>query len=290
MNAVNVPKDQKGIDLVYESTNVKIQTGKLLSAGDSGKVVLGNDFTDSSVYGKEIRVGSRVLIQGKSFEVIGILKKASSFQLNSVVFMSEDDLKEILNIGDETDLIVAQVVNKDIIQDVSNELARKFRQDRHEKVGEEDFTIQTPIQALGTVNTILNVINIIISGIAAISLLVGGLGIANTMYTSVLERTKEIGTMKAIGAQNKDILSIFVIESGLLGLVGGIVGAIIGVLLSFLASTGVNAYFGSDIFAFQLSWSLIFIAVGFSLLIGLASGILPALQASKLKPTEALRR
>ena len=149
--------------------------------------------------------------------------------------------------------------------------------------------MQTPLQAIGTVNTILNIINLIVVGIAVISLLVGGIGIANTMYTSVLERTREIGTMKAVGAKNKDILLIFLIESGLLGLVGGIVGALIGLGLGFIVSGAANSYFGEEIIRVNLSLPLIFGAIIFSFLMGIFAGVVPALQASKLKPVEALR-
>ena len=165
----------------------------------------------------------------------------------------------------------------------------KFRKDRKEKVGEEDFTVQTPVQSLAAVNTILNIINLIVIGIASISLLIGGIGIANTMYTSVLERTREIGVMKAIGARNRDIMSLFVIESGLFGLIGGITGAIFGLSLSFLVSTSANSYFGQNIISIQLSWPLLLGAIGFSFFIGIFAGLVPSYQASKLKPVDALR-
>ena len=165
-----------------------------------------------------------------------------------------------------------------------------MRKDRNQDIGEEDFEVQTPIQSLATVNTILNVINIVVIGIALISLLVGGIGIANTMFTSVLERTKEIGIMKAIGAKNSNILSVFMIEAGVLGLVGGIVGAIIGLGLAFAVSKIANAALGSVILSVTPSMPLIFSSIAFALLIGIASGLFPAYQASKLNPVEALRK
>ena len=109
------------------------------------------------------------------------------------------------------------------------------------------------------------------------------------MYTSVLERTKEIGTMKAIGAKNSNIMSIFVIESGLFGLAGGITGAIFGVFLSFLVSGAANSYFGETILAFQISWPLVIGAIFFSFFIGIIAGLVPSYKASKLKPVDALR-
>jgi putative ABC transport system permease protein len=182
-----------------------------------------------------------------------------------------------------------QVEDKNKVESIAKEIERRLRKDRNQKEGEEDFSVQTPSQALETINTILNIINLIVSGIAAISLLVGGIGIANTMFTSVLERTREIGTMKAVGAKNRDVLFIFLIESGMLGLIGGIVGAILGLALAFLVSSSANSYFGEQIIVVSLSWPLLLGAIAFSFLVGIAAGTLPALQASRLKPTEALR-
>ena len=165
-----------------------------------------------------------------------------------------------------------------------------MRRDRNEDEGEEDFSVQTPIQSLQSVNTIISIINLVVSGIAGISLLIGGIGIANTMFTSVLERTKEIGVMKSIGAQNKDILAIFLIESSLIGLVGGIVGGLIGLALAFGVSGIANSFFGENILQVAFSPSLLFASLGFSFVIGALSGIIPAYQASRLNPVEALRK
>ena len=136
---------------------------------------------------------------------------------------------------------------------------------------------------------VLNVITAFLFGVAAISLFVGGIGIANTMYTSVLERTREIGTMKAIGAKNKDILAIFLIESALLGLIGGILGTLLGISLAWLMIFLAQQFIDSLDFQLSISWPLMAAVILFSTVLGVFSGILPALQASKLKPVEALR-
>ena len=129
----------------------------------------------------------------------------------------------------------------------------------------------------------------VLVGIAAISLLVGGIGIMNTMYTSVLERTKEIGTMKAVGARNSDILLIFLMESGLLGLVGGAIGIAIGFGLGKGTEYIAGMYLGSGLLRAVFPWYLILGALAFSFIIGSLSGALPAVQASRLKPVDALR-
>ncbi|MEK6819475.1 MAG: ABC transporter permease [Nanoarchaeota archaeon] len=286
----SLPENQEDVDFIYHTFNVEASEGRLLDAKEYGKVILGDDFKRENQFEKKIKIGDRINIQGKDFEVIGFMKRASTFTINSVVLMSEKDLKDILNIKDEIDLIAIQVQDKDIVEQVAKDIGRKFRKDRNEEEGEEDFSIQTPVQSLESINTILNVINIVVVGIAIISLFIGGIGIANTMFTSVLERRKEIGVMKAIGAKNKDILSIFVTESALLGLVGGVIGAIIGLLLALGVSSIANAAFNDEILKVSISWPLLFASISFSLVIGVLSGIIPAYQASRLNPVEALRK
>jgi putative ABC transport system permease protein len=129
----------------------------------------------------------------------------------------------------------------------------------------------------------------VLVGIAAISLIVGGIGIMNTMYTAVIERTKEIGTMKAVGARNSDVLLVFLFESGLLGLVGGAIGIAIGYGLGKSAEYAATMALGTDLLQASFPWYLILGALAFSFVIGTMSGILPALQAAKLKPADALR-
>ena len=291
--STDIPEEQDLIDIIYESFDFEAEEGRLLRVGDKNKVLLGNNFLETDDFGKEFKVGKKVKIKGeieKEFEIVGILKKSSSFQMNSIIFMMSDDMKEVFDIEDEYDLIVAQVQNKDEIENVAEEIKRKLRNDRNEKIGEESFTVETPLQALGAVNTILNIINLIVIGIAAISLFIGGVGIANTMYTSVVERTKEIGIMKAIGAQNKNILIIFLIEAGLLGLVGGIVGAIVGLGGAMLVSELAGQFLGEGLFTITISYPLLVGAVAFSFFVGVLSGIFPALQASKLNVVDASRR
>ena len=125
--------------------------------------------------------------------------------------------------------------------------------------------------------------------IAAISLLVGGIGITNTMYASVVERTKEIGIMKSIGAKRSDIFTLFFMESGLLGMVGGLIGISLGLSLAYgLAAIG-KASLGSDLIQAHVTPGLVIGALMFSFIIGVIAGLLPAIQAAKMQPVNALR-
>jgi len=287
---VSIPEEKEKRDYVYERTDFEAEEGRLLESGDKGKVLLGNGFLSTNDFKKEFRVGKTVKINGKDFEIVGIMKQSRYFQFNDMIFMMSDDMKELFDAKNEYDIIVAKVTDSDKIEIIADEIGRKLRNDRNEKPGEESFTIQTPIQAAESVSTILNIINLIVVGIAGISLLIGGVGIANTMYASVVERTSEIGIMKAVGARNKDILYIFLIEAGLLGLVGGIAGAVIGLGGALLIAGIANQTFGAEVFTVSISYSLLFASISFSFMVGILSGILPALQASKLNVVDALRR
>ncbi|MBU0957199.1 MAG: ABC transporter permease [Nanoarchaeota archaeon] len=285
----SIPDDPKKYENYYVTQNIKPQEGRLLKSGDSRKVLLGNNFVTNEDFGKLIRVGKKIKIENIEFEVIGILEPSSEFLLNNAFQIFYDEMKEVLEIGDEIDLIGLQVDSPTIAEETAEKIKKEMRKDRDLKEGKEDFSVQTPLQVIQSVNTILTAINIVVIGIAMISLIVGGIGIANTMYTSVLERKKEIGTMKAIGATNLDILSIFLLEAGLLGLVGGIVGASIGALIAYGISSGANIALGADLFVVDFSMSLILGSISFAFLIGIFSGAIPSYQASKLKPVDALR-
>lgn len=284
----SMPPTQNEIELVYDTLNVEAAQGKLLSKDDRNKVVLGSDFTDER-FGRKLRIGSRLVIGSEEFQVIGFLEKANSFQINGAILMAEDDLKDIMDIGDEIDLIAVQVDSVDNVDKTATDIEKTMRRDRGQKEGEEDFAVQTPEQSLATINTTLAVINLVVVAIAAISLLVGGIGITNTMYTAVLERTKEIGVMKAIGAKNQDVLILFLAESALLGVAGGLVGIAIGLGLAFLVSVLVTAAFPGISFGVTFSLPLILGSLLFALLVGAISGVVPALQASRMRPVEALR-
>lgn len=284
----DIPSDDKKLEVIYDALNLDVQSGKLLKKNDFGKVLLGNDFANKNKFGKEVRVGRKITIQGEEFEVAGILKGSGSFLTNSIILMPRKDLKRILEIGDEYDILVVQIKDEDKIESVREDIERLMRRDRDLDIGEEDFSIETPEEGLNMINTVLETVNLVVAAIAAISLLVGGIGIANTMYTSVVERTKEIGVMKAIGAKNKDILYLFLIESSALGFIGGMVGAGIGIGLAYLAAYEANAFLPGLGFEIAFSLPLISLAVIFSLGMGTLFGIIPAVRAAKLKPVEAL--
>lgn len=274
---------------IESQVGLKIESGRLLKDGDNNKVVLGNNFKKDDIFGKPIAVGDKVIINDKQFEVIGIAKKLGSFILDNILLINEAPLRDLTGNADEISIIAVKVKKKDNIQIVKERIEKLMRKERDVKEGEEDFTVELAANTIETINSTLFAVQMFVYIIASISLLVGGIGIMNTMYTAVVERTKEIGIMKSIGARNSNIFVLFLVESGLLGLVGGLIGMILGVLLAKgLAAIGA-AQLGSELIQAHISLSLISGALLFSFVIGCIAGITPAIRASKLHPVDALR-
>lgn len=268
---------------------IELMRGRDLRDEDTNKVILGTNYVNADRFGKVIEVGSNVVIKDREFEVVGILKKKGSFTVDNAVVMNEEELKKVFNVSDTYSLIAVKISEGKDISSVKDKIEEYLRKERNAKKGKEDFSVQTPQQAIKTLDSVMFAIQIFIYVIAGISIIVGGIGISNSMYTAVTERTREIGIMKSIGARNSDIFSLFLIESGLLGMVGGILGILCGLGLAYgLAFMGTNLL-NTDLIRVNASMSLILGALSFSFLIGSVSGLLPAIQASKLKPVDALR-
>lgn len=276
--------------LVYEFLDFSADKGRLLTESDNKMVVLGHNFQDkeSNGFRKEINVGDSVLINNEKFRVVGFLEKKGSFIIDGIILMNEGPFKELTGIGDEVDIIAVKVKDKDLIDKSKEEIENLLRKRRNVKIGEEDFEVSTPEAMLETVNSVLSGVQIFIIIIASISIVVGVMGIVNTMTTSVLERKKEIGVMKSIGAKNSQIFMQFFIESGLLGFIGGVIGVLLGMLIGFIGIEGINNFLGSEI-RMDLNMVLIAATLLGSFIIGAVAGIVPAMSAANQDPVEALR-
>jgi putative ABC transport system permease protein len=285
---MNLP-DGDARKFAYDTLDVEPFVGRLLKDGDTNKVVLGyNFYVDKVGLDKVIKPGKNILIQNKSFEVVGIMDKKGSLIFDNIVLMNEEPLEDLMGYGDKVDIIVARVQNPAIMDKTKEDIEKALRRSRNVKVGEENFEVSTPEAALGTVNSILGGIQAFIVIIALISVFVGAIGIVNTMTTSVMERRKEIGIMKSIGATNGNVFMQFFIEAGLLGLIGGISGAIFGTAISVAGAIGIANFIGSEPI-WEINYLFIAFVLFCSFLIGAASGIAPAMNAAKQNPVEALR-
>jgi putative ABC transport system permease protein len=275
---------------VYKTLELDVEIGRLIYDSDRRLVLLGNDFLDGDKNGfeREIRVNDKILIEGEEFRVAGFLERQGSFTLDGAIWISERDLNEIKPFGEDVDIIAVKVRDKEKIDQTKEEIERLLRKRRDVKEGEEDFEVSTPEAMLSTVNQILVGIQIFIVIIASVSILVGAIGITNTMATSVLERKKEIGTMKAIGSKNKDIFYQFFVEAGLLGLIGGFMGVAFGIFISYIGTYSINIFLGTETKP-TINLFLMFFSILGSFLIGAISGVFPAMQAAKENPVEAIR-
>jgi len=289
---LGIPLDDS-YKLWIESYNFKYDKGRALKSGDKYKVTVGHDVANNKVFGKNVNVGDRINIEGQEFEVVGVIASIGDPGVDSGIIMPQDTATQLFNavtpLGKEESEMLVKVDQGADPAIVAENIKRDLRRSRNVKEGEEDFTVQTTSQLISSFNVILNALLGIVIGIALISLFVGGVGIMNTMYTAVLQRTNEIGVMKAIGAKNSDILKIFLIESGMLGLIGGVIGIIIGMGLSATVAFIGRTFLNTILLKAYFPWYLIVGALLFAFVVGALSGVLPAIQASKQSPVEALR-
>jgi len=285
----SIPEEGKPRE-VFEGTQAfEILQGRNLKNKDKFKVVVGYNYAFGNIFDKPVKLRDRLIIQDQEFKIIGILEKVGNPFDDGSVIINEEVMRDLYSIQEENSAIFVQVEKDSDLDNVVASIEDELRKFRNEDEGKETFEVQTPEQLLGAIATVFSIVTAVLAGIAAISLLVGGIGIANTMYTSVLERTREIGIMKAVGAKNSDILTIFLIESGLLGLVGGLIGIAIGIGIGESVEYIAAQTIGTPLLRATFSMPLILGALVFSFVIGSISGFLPARKAAKLRPVEALR-
>jgi putative ABC transport system permease protein len=283
-----IPLD-KSYKMLEDTMQLDVIEGRTFREGDVKKAIIGYDYAHSADFKEKIRVGQKIEVKGEEFEVIGIMDKIGNQQDDRQITTTEEGFDKIFDMGDEVSMIVVRVQQGVVASDVVDPLEKALRKHRGLKEGNEDFQVQTFEELIKSFMDIFSIIQTVLIGIAAISLLVGAVGIMNTMYTSVLERTRDIGVMKAIGARNSDILKMFLIESGFLGLIGGAIGIAIGLGIAKLAEVVGGAALGTDYLKAAVPVWLVVGALLFAFILGSISGILPAKQASEMSPVDALR-
>lgn len=239
-----------------------------------------------------LRVGTDVTMKGKKFTVVGILNSVGSKQDDSMVGVDLNIFRSLTGERTGAKEAMAKIKSGFSSANVADNLKRNLNDNRKRQIGQKQsdssYTVLTSDKIASIVGNVMGLIQAIIIGFASIAIIVGGIGIMNTMYTSVSERTKEIGIMKAIGAKNRTIVTIFLIESGIFGMLGGIGGTLLGMIFAKTIETYFQIhplfYLKADV-----GPGLILFSITFSFLVGCISGYFPARRAARLKPVDALR-
>ncbi len=281
--------------LVGEIFDLRPQTGVFLTEDDvknrAAAVVIGAKVKDE-LFGESAALGERIKIKGRNFRVVGVLPKKGQ-----VSFFNFDEMALVPYTTAQQYIFGIKYFHRFIIQPSSEEEIGRTVQDvkitlrnSHgiSSPDKDDFFVETQADLAARLGTITSVLTLFLAAIAAISLLVGGVGIMNIMLVSVTERTREIGLRKAVGATNRDILNQFLLEAIILTLIGGIVGVFAGAILSFLSSLALSNFAGLN-WTFVFPFSAAFLGLLVSSLVGLVFGLYPARQASLKSPIEALR-
>ena len=277
------------LPMVVELSGVEVTEGRDVRDGDSGKVVLGyNYILKNKIFPKAYSLNSKIEVQGQELRIVGFYEKVGNPQDDSNVYVTNDFMSELypdenLSYG----MIVARV-DKENIDVVVKRVEKKLRDFRGLDEGKEDFTVDSYAGLLDSYMVVLDIIVGFIVLIALISVLVSAINTANTMITSVLERFKEIGVLKSIGARNSEIFKIFLFESGFLGFVAGVIGVLAGWGASNFAA-GVLDNLGYGFLSPHYSWVLFAGLIAFATFTGAISGMIPAWRASKINAVDALR-
>jgi len=274
--------------------NSKIEKGRFFIKDEdtnlSRVAVLGFNRVQD-LFPNEDPIGKVITVKDVNFTVVGTLEKRGS-----AAFSSPDDMvyvpiftaqKLLLGI-DYINFARAKIDSEENLARAKEDIKKTLREEHKIKEGQEDdFSVRDTAQALSMLSNITNVLKYFLASIAAISLLVGGVGIMNIMLIAVNQRIREIGLRKAVGARNIHIVSQFIIESISVTLIGGIVGIIIGILISYLAAIIIQTL--GYTWQFLITWQSMVLGVSVTFFVGLIFGIYPARKASRVSPMEALR-
>jgi putative ABC transport system permease protein len=282
-----------GVDpLVWkEITTSKLASGRFLGPSDYNVVVVGSRIAEDT-FKQPLALNRQLTIEGKAFKIVGILEESGTGGEDNRIIMPIAAARDTLeDVGEEEfDAITIKAANADDIEQIMAEADEKLLISRHLTESKKDFRISSTKSMQETVSSVTQTMSLFLETIAAVSLLVGGVGIANTMFTSVLEKTKEIGIMKSIGAKNGDIMMIFVLNAAIVGLIGGLLGIGLGAMISsVLPLLGMRMMGMGGELTTVITPLLLLYAVLLAIGIGIAAGVIPAYRASKLKPVDALR-
>lgn len=277
----------EGILFLEELMGWETVKGELPRAGRR-EVLVGNLVPQDVFPGLE--PGDEIILSGRRYTVSGVLRSLGNKQDDMAIVMDLSDYRNVTGEREGSQMAMVRAQDgfeiENVVENIERELEESSKRRRSEAEG--GFSVLTSDAATGIVNNIMLILQIAVFAFASIAVLVGAVGIMNSMFTSVWERTKEIGILKAVGAKRKNIVSIFLIEAGIIGLVGGIIGIILGA-----GAAKIGEFFLRDahpviFIEAHVSPSLVLFVLFFSSIVGCVSGFLPARKAAKMEPVDAL--
>ena len=284
-----------GTDFLLKILDLQLASGSFLTAEDvkqrANVVVLGSEVA-KDLFGSRPAVGNKIKIKGRIFRVVGVLAPrgpAAFFDADNIAMVPYTTAQQYLIGKNYYNAIIVQAASEAAVPQVVRDIEATLRETHGITDPEkDDFHVTTQEDIVERIGLISLVLSMLLVSVAAISLVVGGIGIMNIMLVSVTERTSEIGLRKALGATDKDVMCQFLAEAVMLTAIGGVVGIALGTLLSLIAAFILSNFVGLNwYFVFPLQAALLGLAV--SAAIGLGFGLYPAKQAAKKSPIEALR-
>ncbi len=275
-------------EVIREMQQLELSHGKDFEKNDKYKAILGCKYAKGEVFDEEVKLDDKISILGAKFKVIGFWNCFGNDADDSTIMIPIDIYKELMN-KTTYNIIMAKAGSNYNISSVAEAVKTELRRERNLKEGEENFEVQTSDDIIDTFNQVMSTLDLLIIALSMVSLFVAGFVIMNSIYTSVLERKKEIGIFKAIGAKNSDIALFFIIETILISLLGGVIGLFAGFSIGRVVEYLTNSSLDSEMLIVTLDIRLISFAFVFSLILGLISTAYPALKAAKLNPVDAIR-
>lgn len=279
-------------------TTTKLETGRFLEQGDGSSVLIGYSVAHE-MFEYNLTENTPIKIGGKTYSVVGILKESGTGGFGGddrTIFMTIESAREIVTGLDSNQYssIQVKITDTNAVDQIIQNVDQVLYTSRMVTSDTADFTVTSPTSMLETIQSTMATLTFFLTGIAAISLLVGAIGIANTMFMSVMERTRLIGILKSIGTRNSEIMKLFLTESGIIGLMGGLLGVFLGfIVVGIISSVGINIMgmgrMGTSTSVAIVTPELILFALLFSTIIGIISGLIPARKAANLQIVEAMR-
>jgi putative ABC transport system permease protein len=281
---------QEGKDILEKYQGWSLKDGRWPTPAKK-EVVIGQQIV-KGLFKEEVKIDTEIVLKGVKFKIVGILNSLGSKTDDSFIYLDTNLYQNLTGEKRGTaQMALVKIQDNSSLDKVAENIKENLQKTRKRRAGTDvaDFSVITSEKMGDIAGNIVKIIQLAVVAFASIAIAVGGIGIMNTMFTSVRERTREIGIMKAVGAKNSAVLSIFLVESGIIGLSGGLGGTLLGVIFAKLIE-GYGQVHPLFYFRAAVSPGLVLFGLIFSFVVGCLSGFFPAKRAANSKPVEALRR